>query len=73
MGKGRQMLDQGESWASVTNVASPGAAEGGGVGTDLHLSKQRGVSLFFYSKSIRMEGGKFEKAMKFESHVPNEK
>ena len=46
---------------------------GGGVGTDLHLSKQRGVSLFFYSKSIRMEGGKFEKAMKFESHVPNEK
>lgn len=28
MGKGRQMLDQGESWASVTNVASPGAAEG---------------------------------------------
>lgn len=41
-GNGRQMLDQGESWASVTNVAS--LREGWlVVGTNLHLSKQRGV------------------------------
>ena len=33
--------------------------------------------IFFFTLSdcysFRMEGGKFEKAMKFESHVPNEK
>lgn len=73
VGKGRQMLDQGESWGFSNKCGFSWGGGGEVLGAGLHLSKQEGVIIIFYSKSIRMEGGKFEKAMKFESHVPNEK